>query len=79
MSSTLKVSFDTVRELARALPGVEESGGGSPALKVKGKLLAWVREDPEILAVKVSPTNREYLLRVEPDIYFLTSTIVTTR
>lgn len=66
-------TFDTVRDLARALPSVE--GGGStdtPALKVKGKLLAWLREDPEILAVKVSPVNREYLLAAEPAIFFVT-------
>ncbi|MGH7527689.1 MAG: MmcQ/YjbR family DNA-binding protein [Gemmatimonadales bacterium] len=66
-------TFDTVRELARALPNVEEGGPTSPsALKVKGKLLAWLREDPTILAVKVSPVDRDYLLQVEPDIFFVT-------
>jgi hypothetical protein len=52
---------------------VEESrSGDGRALKVKGKLLAWVREDPRVLAVKVSPIDREYLLRAEPEIFFLT-------
>jgi hypothetical protein len=65
-------TFDTVRDLARALPSVEGGSTGTPALKVKGKLLAWLRDDPDVLAVKVSPINREYLLRVEPEIFFLT-------
>ena len=70
----MSLTFDTVRELARALPNVEEGGAaGAPALKVKGKLLAWLRDDPAFLAVKVSPVNREYLLQVEPAIFFVTN------
>ena len=66
-------SFDTVRKLARSLPGVDESGvGEGRALKVRGKLLAWMREDPKVLAVKVSPVNREYLLEAEPEVFFVT-------
>ena len=35
------ISFDTVRKIGLALPGVEESTAyGAPALKVRGKLLA---------------------------------------
>ncbi len=69
----MNTTFDIVRELARALPDVEEAGASStPALKVKGKLLAWLREDPDILAVKVNPINREYLLKSEPEIFLLT-------
>ena len=37
------ITFDTVRKIGLALPGVEESTAyGSPALKVHGKLLACV-------------------------------------
>jgi hypothetical protein len=69
----LKPSPDTVRKLACALPGVEEEGPATaPAFKVKGKLLAWFRDDPDVLAVKVSPVNRPYLLEAEPEIFFLT-------
>jgi hypothetical protein len=69
----MRPSFDTVRDLARALPNVEAGGDASaPALKVKGKLMAWLRDDPEILAVKMSPINREYLLQAEPKIFFIT-------
>ena len=34
--------------------------------------MAWFREDPEVLAVKVNPINREYLLQAEPDTFLLT-------
>jgi hypothetical protein len=38
-----KVSFDTVRKIGLALPEVEEGTAyGSPALKVRGSLLACV-------------------------------------
>ena len=66
-------TFDTVRDLARALPSVEEGGSANtPAFLVRGKLMAWFRGDPEVLAVKVSPINREYLLQAEPDTFLLT-------
>ena len=69
----MSANFDTVRELALALPNVEDGGDASaPALRVKGKLLAWLRDDPEILAVKTSPINREYLLRADPKVFFMT-------
>jgi hypothetical protein len=62
-----------VRDLARILPNVEEGdSAGLPAFKVKGRLMAWFREDPEVLAVKMSPINREYLLRVKPETFFIT-------
>lgn len=39
-------TFDTVRRLALALPGVEEGVSyGTPAFRVRGKLLARLRED----------------------------------
>ena len=37
-------TFDTVRDLARALPSVEEGGSANTlAFKVRGKLMAWFR------------------------------------
>lgn len=49
-----------------------EAASDEPALRVRGTLLAWTRDDPAILAAKVSPVNREYLLQSEPEIFFLT-------
>jgi len=38
-----KVTFDTVRKIARTLPGTEEvTAYGSPAIKVRGTLMACI-------------------------------------
>lgn len=51
-------AFDTVRKIGLALPGVEDGTAyGSPALKIRGKLLACVpihrSAEPGSLAVRV--------------------------
>jgi hypothetical protein len=71
------VNFDTVRKIGLGLPGVEESTAyGSPALKVRGKLLACVpahrSAEPGSLAVRVDFADRAELLEAAPDIYYLT-------
>ena len=71
------VDFDTVRKAASSLPGVEESTAyGSPALKVRGKLLACVPShrsaEPGSLAVRVSFDDRAELLAAAPDVYYVT-------
>lgn len=54
------VTFETVRDIGRTLPGVEESTSyGTPALKVRGKLLARLWEDGETLVVKIDFDTRE--------------------
>jgi hypothetical protein len=66
------VTFDTVRELARALPEVEDSTSwGDPSLKVRGKLIA-LRKDEETLAIRTDFLERETLVRVAPDTFFFT-------
>jgi hypothetical protein len=71
------ISFDTVRKIGLALPGVEESTAyGSPALKVRGKLLACVpaRRSAEqgSLVVRVGFDDRAELLAAAPDVYYVT-------
>ena len=67
------MEFEEVRQIAVALPGVEEGTSyGTPALRVKGKLLARLREDGETLVLKVDPFERDHLLEARPEIYFLT-------
>ena len=67
------VTFDIVRELARALPEVEDSTSwGMPALKVRGKLIALRKEDGETLAVRTNFFEREALIRADPDAFFFT-------
>lgn len=66
------VSFDTARELALALPGVEEYlCYGTPAFRVGKKLLARLREDGDTLVVKIEDSRRELLLQVDPQTYFM--------
>jgi hypothetical protein len=71
-----KIDFDTVRTMARDLAGVEESTAyGSPALKVRGKLMAAIpvnkSAEPDSLAVSVDFERRSELLETAPDIYYL--------
>lgn len=60
------VSWQTVREIAGALPGAEESTTyGQPAFKVGGKLFAWLSPDRAAegaLAVRVDPGEKDLLL-----------------
>ena len=75
------INFDTVRKIGLALPGVEESTAyGSPALKVRGKLLACVPAhglaEPGSLVVRVGFDDRAELLAADPDVYYVTDTVV---
>lgn len=55
------------------LPEVERSASyGTPALKVKGKLFARLREDGESVAVFVDFMEREALTQANPDAYVVT-------
>jgi hypothetical protein len=71
------INFDTVREIALRLPGVEESTAyGVPALKVRGKLLACVpanrSAEPASLVVRVDFGDRAELLGADPTVYYVT-------
>ena len=71
-SSRGRCSFDTVRKLGLALPGVEEYiCYGTPALRVRKKLLARLREDGATLVVKIEDSRRELLMQVDPETYFM--------
>ena len=70
------VTFDTVRELALALPGVEPGTMyGSPAVKLRGNLLACMAvhksAEPNTLAVRIAFTDRDLLIADDPDVYYL--------
>ncbi|MBZ5520718.1 MAG: MmcQ/YjbR family DNA-binding protein [Acidobacteriia bacterium] len=71
------MDFDTVRKIGLTFPGVEESTAyGSPALKVRGKLLACVPShrsaEPASLVVCVDFADRAELLAAAPDVYYVT-------
>src|SRR5712671_5314389 len=72
-----KVSFDVVRRMAVALPEVEEGTiHGSPAFRVRGKLLACAAihksAEPDTLAVRIPFDLRADLVASDPSSYYLT-------
>jgi hypothetical protein len=67
------VSYDTVRDLARRLPGVEEGTSyGTAALKVKGRLLVRLKEDGDRIVLRTDFIEREHLLRTTPETFYIT-------
>jgi hypothetical protein len=73
-----KIDFDVVRELALALPGVEEGIiHGAPSFKVRGKLLACPAihrsAEPNTLAVRIDFDRRAELIASEPSTYYVTN------
>ncbi len=72
-----KIDFNTVREIAGALPGVETGTiHGSPSIKVRGKLLACLpvnkQAEPDSLAVRIDFDHRAAMLAEAPDVYYVT-------
>lgn len=67
------VNFETVCEIARELPGAEESTSyGTPAFKVKGKLFARFHQDGESLVVGVDFDEREEMMNADPEKFYIT-------
>jgi len=67
------LNYSAVRELALALPQVEEGTCyGTPAFRVKGKLLTRLWEDGETLVVHVELYERDRLIAGDPQTYFVT-------
>ena len=65
--------FERVREAALSIHGVSEGTSyGTPAFKVKDKLLARLHEDGETLVMRTDFETRDFLLQVEPHVYFIT-------
>jgi len=72
-----KIDFDTVRSIALGLPGVEDSTiHRSPALKIRGKLLACIpvhkSAEPDSVAVRIDFAARAELIEAAPDVFYLT-------
>jgi hypothetical protein len=69
----VSVTFETVRQLALTLPGVEESTSyGTPAFKVRGKLFARFHQDGESLVLAVDFDQRELMMAEQPEIFYIT-------
>jgi hypothetical protein len=70
-------TFDTVRAIGAALPGVEEgTAWGAPALKLHGTLLACMAShrsaEPGTLVLRLDVEQRDALIADAPAIYYLT-------
>ena len=62
-----------MRQLALALPGVEEGTSyGTPAWKVKGKLFARQHQDGESLVIATDFEEREALMEEDPETFYIT-------
>ena len=67
------INYLDVRELALDLPAVEEGTSyGTPALKVRGKLMARLKEDGQTLVLRTTLADRARLLAAAPDLFYLT-------
>lgn len=65
--------YKTVVAIGSELPEVEESTSyGTPALKVRGKMFARLREDGETLVVWSDFLEREALVQGDPETFYWT-------
>jgi len=67
------VTWQTVRELAGALPDAEESTSyGTPAFKVRGRLFARLHQSGESVVVRIDKDERTTRMRADPDAFHIT-------
>ena len=68
------MTFDDVREFALAWPEVEDSTFyGTPALRVRKKLLVRLKEDGDSLVMPgVPPDERDMLVESQPRVFYFT-------
>jgi hypothetical protein len=66
-------TFDDIREIAHALPGVVDGTSyGTPALKVGGKLMARLHQSMDCVVLRSDLLDREILMQSAPDAFFIT-------
>jgi hypothetical protein len=70
-------SFDTVRAIAKTLPGVEEgTSWGKPAIKLRGTLVACIAShssaEPGTLVVRLGFDQRDAMIAEAPETYYVT-------
>jgi hypothetical protein len=68
------MTWDEVRQIALAFPGVEESTSyGTRSFKVAGKFLTRLRpEDDSLVLVDIPIDEREMLMEAEPETFHIT-------
>lgn len=69
----MAMTFKDVRKMALLLEGVEEGTSyGTAAFKIRGKLIARLKEDGESLVVGTTFEEREEMMAAEPGTYYIT-------
>jgi hypothetical protein len=72
-TTTALKSFDDIREIAHALPGVVNGTSyGTPAVKVGGKLFARQHQSMGCVVLRCDLLDREILMQSAPDAFFIT-------
>ena len=68
------MTFDDVRTIALAWPEVEDGTSyGTPALKVRKKMLVRLKEDGDSLVIPgVPPEERDMLMSSQPRVFYFT-------
>ncbi|HTA65861.1 MAG TPA: MmcQ/YjbR family DNA-binding protein [Xanthomonadaceae bacterium] len=67
------LDWDELKREALALPDVEESTSyGTPALKVRGKLMVRLKEDRETIVLRTNWEDRERLMVLHPEAFYIT-------
>lgn len=68
-----KVTFETVRKAALALPGVEEgTAWGFPAFRVSRKMFLCFRRDLDAIVVRATFEERDAMIEADHETYFTT-------
>jgi hypothetical protein len=67
------MTYDDVRRIVLALPGIEERPSyGTPALYVGKQLLVRLKEDGRDIVLKMSLEEKAYLMEADPDTFYET-------
>ena len=67
------VTYDSIRQAALSLPGVEEgTAWGFPAFRTRGKLFLCFRQDLASIVVRASFDLRDEMIAADPATYYTT-------
>ena len=67
------VTWETVRQIALALPEVEEGKSyGTPAFRVQGKLFVRLHQCGDSVVVKITQDERAVQMQVNPNAFYIT-------
>lgn len=67
------LNFQKSLKIARTLGDVEESTSyGTPAMKIRGKLIARLKEDGDSLVVGTTFEERDEMMAADPETYYIT-------